>query len=76
MLLVKPIVVSLTSGKSHAPKASEVIQAENQDKDDEYQAVTNGETQINTMTMDKVKVIDTLADKYDIRANIIACAGE
>ena len=28
------------------------------------------------MTLDKVEVIDTLADKYNIRANIIACAGE
>jgi V-type H+-transporting ATPase subunit a len=71
MLFVKPIFLSLTSKSHHAPDSAKVSEVKTVNQDDEYLAVVDGITQINTDTK-----IDTLADKYDIRDNIVKSAGD
>lgn len=51
-----------------------MVKAKRQDKDDDFQPVLNGVTTINTK--EPTERIDTLAEKYDIRSNIIKSASD
>lgn len=73
MLFVKPIFLALTAKKHHAPHPTKVTELKTLNQDDEYLPVVDGITQINTNTDTK---IDTLADKYDIRDNIVKSASD
>lgn len=71
MLFVKPIVLSLTSKAHKAPVTSAVAIAEQQEKDDHFQNIEGTPS-----STDKEVAVSDLADKYNLRANIEASAGD